>query len=102
MLGFKSRNPKPTPKPLMTESQLQTLVGLYAGLHACLIEIVTALNARGAIDQKQLSQQLLSASQNRKPNEHNSALIALSLRQLAIGLSEGSSDTAEQIRALLH
>ena len=87
----------------MTETQLQTIVGLYAGLHACLIEIVTALHAHGAIDQPQLAQQLLRASEGRKSNEQNSELIALALRQLADGLSGGSTDsTADQLQRLLH
>lgn len=87
----------------MTDPQLQTFVGLFSGLQACLVEIVTALHARGAIDQQQLAQQLLKSSQTPRPTVHNAELIALSLRQLADGLSGDSNDsTADQLQRLLH
>ena len=66
------------------------------------VETVTALYASGVADQEQIARQHLSASENRKPSEHNLALIALRLRQLAIGLSEDNSDIAEQICGLLN
>ena len=87
----------------MTETQLQTIVGLYTGLQTCLIEIVTALHARGALDQAQLAQQLLTSSRASRPNVHNAELIAVTLRQLADGLSGGNTDsTADQLQRLLH
>ena len=88
----------------MTEKQLDTIIGLIAGLQTAVVHLSNTLVAHTDLSRAAIAQSFVATAENVPEQARNRALIQLTLRQIASGIeSSNMGDEADlQLRRLLH
>lgn len=87
----------------MTQQQLDTIVGLVAGLEFALVHVIKAMREAGGIsDTAPIAAYLEAQAQALPDHMRNSAVTKIVVRHIVTGLRHPDSDSAEEIGRLLH